>query len=442
MGSLLGPLIPAALVAALAPLPITIVVTSLVSKGGVAKALGFAGALVAVFAVIGVITLTTSSAAGSTSSKGSAVTGTILAVLGVLFLLIAVKQLLNAPDPDAAPPKFMTALDTMSVARATVFGAILALINVKQLGIYVGGLAQIVHADVSSAARWVAFVILLVVVQIGARRPDRGEPFCAARHRGSCLPFRFVAHIVHDMNDSSTNDLVRRRPTQGGPPMGVLAAVSLALLLAGLITSAALGGTIPSPFGSAASIQHYFLAHPSAVKASGILAFASSVPLAIYAATASARLRQLGVTAPGATIALAGGLLSASALSLSGLLQWTLSRPAVRGDTALVRAFDDLSFLTGGPAHVVALGLLLAGIAVPSLILGLLPRPLAWAGLVIAGLAELSTIVLIWPSLAVLLPIARFPGLIWLIVAGFLLPHRRPGRDHADRPRHPLGTDA
>lgn len=214
--------------------------------------------------------------------------------------------------------------------------------------------------------------------------------------------------------------------------MGVLAVVSLGLLLAGLVCSAALGGTIPSPFGSAESIQHYFLAHPSAAKASGTLAFASSVPLAIYAATASARLRQLGVTAPGATIALAGGLLSASALSLSGLLQWTLSQPGVRGDASLVRGLHDLSFLTGGPAHVVALGLLIAGIAVPSLILGLLPRALAWAGLAIAGLAELSTVVLIWPSLAVLVPIARFPGLIWLIAAGFLLPHRRPGRERAE----------
>jgi hypothetical protein len=211
--------------------------------------------------------------------------------------------------------------------------------------------------------------------------------------------------------------------------MGVLAAVSLALLIAGLAASAALGGTIPSPFGSAASIQHYFLAHPSAAKASGVLSFASSVPLAIYAATASARLRQLGITAPGATIAFAGGLLASGALGLSGLLQWTLSRPAVRADTPLVRALHDLAFLTGGPAHVVALGLLLAGIAIPSLILGLLPRPLAWAGLLIAAVAELSTIVLVWPSLAFVLPIARFPGLIWLVVTGFLLPHRRPSRD-------------
>ncbi len=227
------------------------------------------------------------------------------------------------------------------------------------------------------------------------------------------------------MNDSVSNDSSSRRtPGQNGPPLGVLAVVSLALLITGLATSAALGGVLPSPFASAASIQRYFLGHSGAVRVSGVCAFASSVPLAIYAATASARLRQLGVTAPGATIALAGGLLSAGALGLSGLLQWTLSRPAVRGDVALVRALHDLSFVTGGPGHVVALGLLIAGMAVPALILRLLPRPLAWAGLVIAAAAELTTLVLVWPSLSVLLPIARFPGLIWLIAAGFLLPTR------------------
>ncbi len=239
------------------------------------------------------------------------------------------------------------------------------------------------------------------------------------------MPISFVWNIVRYMNDSTTNDLGRRRTPQSGPPLGVLGLVSLGLLIAGLICSAALGGTIPSPFGSGASIQHYFAAHPGAVKASGVFAFASSIPLALYAATASARLRQLGITAPGATIALAGGLLSAGFLGFSGLLQWTLARPAVRGDGSLVRALDDLAFLTGGPAHVVTLGLLIAGVAVPSLLVGLLPRALAWAGLVIAGLAELSTLVLIWPSLAVVLPIARFPGLIWLVVAGFALPHRR-----------------
>jgi hypothetical protein len=229
------------------------------------------------------------------------------------------------------------------------------------------------------------------------------------------------------MNDYEENDIAGagRRPSPGGPPLGVLAAISLAALLAGLALSAALGGVLPSPFSSATTIQHYFRTEPDAAKASGVLGFVSCVPLAIYAATASARLRQLGITAPGATIALAGGLLSAGALGFSGLLQWTLSRPAVRGDVPLVRALHDLAFLTGGPGHVVPLGLLIAGIAVPCLILRLVPRALAWTGMAIAVVAELSVLVLIWPALAPLLPLARFPGLIWLTVVGAVLPTQR-----------------
>jgi hypothetical protein len=205
----------------------------------------------------------------------------------------------------------------------------------------------------------------------------------------------------------------------------MLAGISLGLLLVGLAVSAAMGGVMPLPYGSDTAIQDYFQAHPAAVQAGAIGVFASSVPLAIYAATASARLRQLGITAPGATIALAGGILAAGGLGLAGLLAWTLSRPEVSADSALVRAVYYLVFLTGGTGHVVALGLLIAGIAVPSLILGLLPRPVALTGLVIAVIAELTTLVLIWPALAVLLPVARFTGLIWLIVAGALLPLRR-----------------
>jgi hypothetical protein len=228
------------------------------------------------------------------------------------------------------------------------------------------------------------------------------------------------------MNDSYA-DTNRRQP-QGGPPLALLASISLVLLLAGLAIGVALAGVMPLPYGSATVIQDYVAGHHNAAQAIAVATFASSIPLAIYAATASARLRQLGITAPGATIALAGGLLASAGLSLSGLLAWTLSRPEVTSDVALVRALYYLTYLTGGPWHVVTLGLLIAGIAVPSLIVGLLPRGVAWTGLVIAGLAELSTLALIWPGLSPLLPVARFGGLVWLIAAGMMLPLRRPNR--------------
>jgi len=211
-----------------------------------------------------------------------------------------------------------------------------------------------------------------------------------------------------------------------------LAAISLVLLLAGLVVGVVLaGGVMPLPYGSATEIQDYVARHHAAAVALAVGTFGSSIPLAIYAATASARLRQLGITAPGATIALAGGLLASTGLALSSLTTWTLSRPEVTSDAALVRALYYLTYLTGGPWHVVTLGLLIAGIAVPGLIVRLMPLPVAWTGLVIAGIAELTTLVLIWPGLSPLLPLARFTGLIWLIVAGALLPLRRLNKQDA-----------
>jgi hypothetical protein len=215
------------------------------------------------------------------------------------------------------------------------------------------------------------------------------------------------------------------RPAQAGPPMGVLAGVSLLLLSCGIAVSTALGGVVPSPFGDPATIAAYFATQADAVRAMGVFVFSSAVPLAIYAATAGSRLRSLGVTAPGATIAQVGGTLAAGMLALCGLVAWVLARPDIRTETALVRALHDLAFLTGGVGHVVFLGLLMAGIAVPGLILGLLPRGVAVTGLVIAAVAEAATVSLAWDAAAVLLPIARFPGLVWLVAVGFMLPHSR-----------------
>src|SRR5438270_1764982 len=140
------------------------------------------------------------------------------------------------------------------------------------------------------------------------------------------------------MNDSQASGTrpVSGRRQQGGPPLVLLAVVCVALLFGGLAIGVALGGVMPLPYGPAAAVTAYVRAHPLAVQVIATAAFASSVPLAIYAATASTRLRQLGVTAPGATIALTGGTLAAGALGLTGLLAWTLSRPEVAADAPLV----------------------------------------------------------------------------------------------------------
>lgn len=223
-----------------------------------------------------------------------------------------------------------------------------------------------------------------------------------------------------------------RRDAQGGPPLAAVAGVFAALFLAGLVLSTvAGGGTFPSPFGDAAAIQAYFAGQPGAVLIGAVFQFGAAVPLVIFASAVYARLHHLGIRAAGATIALAGGLLASAFGMLSALFQWVLTRPATIGEPALVRALHDLAFLAGGPAHVVALGLLLAGIAVPALIVGLLPRWLAITGIAAAVVAELSTLALLDPAFGVLLPLGRFGGMVWLIAAGALLPTTRTSRTNA-----------
>ena len=209
---------------------------------------------------------------------------------------------------------------------------------------------------------------------------------------------------------------------QAGPPLlvpviayGVLMVVSVILLVSG-----------PQPSASAASVLAWDKAHHSALEVAGCLGFAASLPLAIWTATVYRRLRTgLGVVAPGAVIGLVGGLLAAAALAVCGLVNWTISQVHGVADPALARALTDLSFAAGSAGFVAPLGLLVAGIAVPSVILGLLPRPLAWAGLVIAALSLLSTFALLTSALDFTFPIGRFVGLAWLIAASVLLPHTR-----------------
>lgn len=209
--------------------------------------------------------------------------------------------------------------------------------------------------------------------------------------------------------------------------MVLLSVTCVGLLFGGLAIGVALGGVMPLPYGPAAPIQEYVRAQPVAVQVIAVAMFASSVPLAIYAATACALLRQLGVSGSRPTIALTGGTLAAGALALAGLAGWTLSRPEVSADAALVRAIYTLVFLLGGPGHIVALGVLIAGMAAPGLVLGLIRKPVAWTGLAIAVLAESATLVLVWPPLGVILPVARVAALAWLVVAGALL--ARPDLD-------------
>lgn len=222
---------------------------------------------------------------------------------------------------------------------------------------------------------------------------------------------------------SETSRPARHEP-QGGPPLWVLALVYGALMLAGVVASA----TAPRPSATAEAVLTYQHGHPGTLQLAAFFWFAAAVPLAIWAATAYRRLRRLGVTAPGAAIGFAGGLLAAGSVSLLGLVTWVRSQTPDLTDPGLARVLADLGFALGSAGYAAPFALLVAGVTVPSLILRFLPRPLAWAGLAIAAVGMLATVTLLTPALDATLPILRFGGLLWLVAASFLLPRTRPRR--------------
>jgi threonine/homoserine/homoserine lactone efflux protein len=147
MGDTIGEILPLAVGIAISPIPIIAAILMLLSPKAKGTSLGFLfGWLVGIIAAIVIFTLL-SSVLAQPADGPSTLAGVIKIVLGALLLLLAVKQWRNRPakGEQAALPKWMAAIDTMTPAKALVLGFVLAAVNPKNLlmaasaGLVVGG---------------------------------------------------------------------------------------------------------------------------------------------------------------------------------------------------------------------------------------------------------------------------------------------------------------
>lgn len=212
------------------------------------------------------------------------------------------------------------------------------------------------------------------------------------------------------------------------PPLGALATVFTLLQLASIACVSLLAERppFPAPRLPAEEVASYFRLHPSAVLACAFLMFGAAVPLGLFTASTVSRLRFLGVEAAGATIALFGGLAAAFGTAAAASALWVAAHAGIAPDATLLQGLYYLAFVFGGPGYSMALGLLMAGVSIPALVMKLMPRWIGVLGLVLAVIGELSWFSLIVPGAGVLIPLTRFPGFVWLIAAGFALPATRP----------------
>jgi hypothetical protein len=187
----------------------------------------------------------------------------------------------------------------------------------------------------------------------------------------------------------------QKSPEHRGPHPGIVAIVYTLLFNVGLyqVISFTGGPHFPGPWESSEAIAPYFQEHSKAVVICAFLQFGAAIPLGIFTATMVSRLRFLGVRAAGPSIALFGGLMTAINMAL-----------------------------TGGVGFSVPMGLLIAGLSIPAAMMKLLPKWLVVFGFALGMIGELSALNLVIPQALFLIPLTRFPGFIWLIAAGFILP--------------------
>jgi hypothetical protein len=173
MGEAVSAVLPQALGAAVSPIPIIAVILMLFTARARVNAPIFTlGWALGLLIVAGVAYLVGDSADVSSDEDASNWAFALKAILGVLLLLLALRQWRSRPkegDPPAPPPKWMQGIDQFTPAKACGLGALLAGPNPKNLLLSIAAGTTVAQLGATGADAWVAILayVLIGTVTVG-----------------------------------------------------------------------------------------------------------------------------------------------------------------------------------------------------------------------------------------------------------------------------------
>jgi len=184
MGEVIGAVLPLALGIAVSPIPIIAAILMLLSPHARTTGLGFLGGWVAgiVVAVVLFTLLSTLIPAGDPDAS-KPVAGVIKVVLGLLLLVLALRQWRGRPKPGetAALPKWMSAIDSMTPVRALAIGFLLSAVNPKNLLMAVGAGVDIGGGGLTVGETSLVIVIFVLLASASVAVPVVGYLAASAR---------------------------------------------------------------------------------------------------------------------------------------------------------------------------------------------------------------------------------------------------------------------
>ncbi len=165
----------------------------------------------------------------------------------------------------------------------------------------------------------------------------------------------------------------------------------------GLLFGDLLGTTnYPAINASSFQVRQYFVRNASEVRTLSLFHLLAAAALGAFASYLYAKLRTAGVRV--AALGFAGGVIGAVFLALSALCYRVLAERSVAGDPALAHALLVLSYLAGGPAIGVPLGLTAGAFAAAIRRERTLPVWLWWLSAVAAILGVATVTTLLGPT--------------------------------------------
>ena len=168
MGELWASLIPLIIGSALVPMQIVITTMLLRARTGRMTAVAWLAGMTVVRLgqglVFGLI-LGGSKDAASGASGSSTALSLLLLVVAILFYVTALKSLLNHPDEDAPPPKWMAMVESITPGKALGLGAGMLLISAKFWVFTLGAIAAIGAANLGQGPAVLAFLAFVVLAE-------------------------------------------------------------------------------------------------------------------------------------------------------------------------------------------------------------------------------------------------------------------------------------
>ncbi|MDW4574105.1 GAP family protein [Microbacterium sp. M3] len=187
MGAVIGDILPLALGVAISPIPVIAAILMLLSPRAKVTSVGFLlGWVVGIIVAVTVFTLLSSVLPQSDDDGGHPVQGIVRIVLGVLLLLVALRQWRGRPKRGEEPtmPKWMAAIDKVGFPMALGLGFLLSAVNPKNLLLAAGAGVEIGSAGLDAGSIVVVIAVFTVIAASTVLVPVVGYLIAAEKLRG------------------------------------------------------------------------------------------------------------------------------------------------------------------------------------------------------------------------------------------------------------------